>query len=288
MNYVEWLRVRNTVRVVAIVLGALLVLGVVSRVWLGVEYGFDQATGTVSHAAASPGTNHQLQGRILITTTTGPTVKTPGVGSIGTVDMQLLLSFAYVAALVIATALGASFSRENDHLEFAALKPVSRERFALGTIGADITGIFLAEALTAIAALLGTLLYGGTHFDVHGVTAAFLGLILVMPVAWYLFLNAATASLKRGAGMVVGFAWPVSVIVIALGQAHLGTGPLGLSVHTIFWTISRILPLTYASISSAVSDQTVGLGGGGDVLVAFILVLVYGALTMVQWRRVEA
>lgn len=284
MNYVEWLRVRNTVRVVAIVLGVLLLLGVAGRIWLGVEFGFDPTTGAISHAALMHVAS-QTQGRVVITTTTGATNRTSGLDSIGTIDVAALLAFAYFVALVVATALGASFSRENDHLEFAALKPVSRERFALGAIGADIAGIYVAEALTAVAALLGVVLYGGTHVDTSSMSAGFIALILVMPVAWYLFLNAATASLKRGAGMVIGFSWPVSAIVVALAQADLGRGPLGTLVHDTFWIVSRIVPLTYASLT--MSSHAAGIGGG-NALAALILALVYGALTLVQWRRVEA
>jgi hypothetical protein len=333
MNYVEWLRVRNVVRIFSVVLGVVLVLGLIARIWVGFEFRGDRSIvdrlqtdpGTITAHAVVGGRPETILvnphsatrvtiedrpdgGRVVtvvepksnrpddsvthvgsfsITETTGATMRTTVINTNSAVSFAIFLSIGYLAALIIATVLGASFARENNgHLEFAMLKPVTRERFALGVIAADIVGIFACEALTILAALAGQAMYEIPHLNFSGLSPAFVGAVAIVPLAWYAFLNAASASLKRGSGSIIGFSWPVSVVVVMLATIHLEGSALGQVVHEAFWVISRIDPLTYASV--VFHDRITPGGQGVGVIVSAILFIVYGALAILQWRRVEA
>jgi len=59
--------------------------------------------------------------------------------------------------------------------------------------------------------------------------------------------------------------------------------------HTIFWGISRVFPLTYVMGEGHDSDiSTLGPKLMATFAILTGLFLVYGALAVVQWRRVEA
>jgi hypothetical protein len=127
------------------------------------------------------------------------------------------------------------------------------------------------------------------HFDFSKVADPFTLLLIVLPFSWYAALNAATASLKRGAGAVVGFAWPIAFVIIALTSIPLGDTVVGQTFHTIFWSVSRIIPLTYlAGTHQGASTTPEGWSYTARTLAASGLMLIYGALAIVQWRRVEA
>jgi hypothetical protein len=337
MNYVEWLRVRNITRVVAIVLGALLVLGLGARIWLAMEFGSDQ--NFVDRIQKDPGTatsqttfngrprtvivnarehvrvtiddradggrtitvtepksngddigdlNVHSMGSISVSTTTGPLTRTTVVDTNDAVPLEFYLAFGYIVALIVATAYGASFAKENNgHLEIAFLRPVSRERLALSVIAADCAGILIAEILTVIAVVIGQTFFEFPHFRLTGIDANFVLAIVIVPLAWYLFLNAASASLKRGSGAIIGFSWPVAAVLIALGSADLGGTSLGRAVHAISWTLSRFIPLTYGSFDGKNGDLVLR-ATHLDALIPVTLLVVYGVLAIAQWRRVEA
>src|SRR5262249_52348659 len=103
---------------------------------------------------------------------------------------------------------------------------------------------------------------------------------------------AATASLKRGYGAVQGFAWPVSGVITALAFSNLGDTPIGQTVHWVFWVISRINPLSYASFHGSANVNGANLlvqpPIADRLLISIVLMLVDGALAVFQWRRVEA
>jgi hypothetical protein len=342
MNYVEWLRVRNCLKWLAIVLGAMLVIGLIIRITVAVQMGNDESF--VKHTMTEPGTkiSHSVVGGINRTTILNPrehvtitiddqpdggrvirVVEPSGshrehadhvtIGSFsathsqnGTTETTIIdtdapVPFAYYLAmaglvgLIVATIFGATFARENDgHLEIALLKPVSRVRYAFGVIGADVACIILAEAMTIVALAIGQAMFEVPHFDFSGANATFVLVALLHPFAWYALLNAATASLKRGAGAIVGFSWPVALAIVIFSHVNLGNSVTGETFHAIFWTLSRVIPASYASVEFGHDDSvSTGLAAGpwadsAQYAMLAALALVYGALAVVQWRRVEA
>jgi hypothetical protein len=200
------------------------------------------------------------------------------------------LDVAAFVALIVGTILAAPFGRENDgHLNIVWTRPFARERMALAIMGVDLVGLLGAYVLALIAALGTTALFTRPHLTTTGNSFSELWGGIIVAIAWYTFLNAATASLRRGYGAILGLAWPVSLVVIVLNAIVRSSDPsqqnaLGTLMHNVFWAISRIDPLTYAHLSTS----NASLAAPETAAPVFVLALVYGAAAIVQWRRVEA
>ncbi|HTC30439.1 MAG TPA: hypothetical protein VK702_06890 [Candidatus Acidoferrum sp.] len=335
MNYVEWLRVRNALRVTAICLGISIVVALVVRISIAAQFGSthdivnrlgaekdtvtthsvvdgfnrttltnarehtvvvieDQADGSKIIQITEPGnsahSNSVSMGPVRVSTSESGGVEKTTIETNRPVPFGIYAAIAAVIALIIATVLGAPFAKENDgHLEIAFLKPVSRTNNALGVVLADCVGILVAEVMTVLAFAIMQAFFEVPHFDFSGINSTAILLAIALPFSWYTFLNASTASLKRGAGAVVGLAWPAAFVSIALAGLNLGTSIAGQTFHTIFWSISRIFPLTYVQFEGHDNDLS-SLGPKLMTTAAILtgLFLVYGALAVVQWRRVEA
>src|SRR5262249_39339679 len=109
----------------------------------------------------------------------------------GSVPMLYYMAFADVVALIVAMCLAAPFAREIDgHLEIALTKPVSRARYALGVIGADVVGIVAASFMTIVALYLCQLLFESARVDFSGVNARAIVMGIAAPLAWYALLIA--------------------------------------------------------------------------------------------------
>jgi hypothetical protein len=250
MVYVEWLRVRGTLKWTTIVLGILFVIACVARVTIPTHHHMEQ--------------NHEM-------------------------SFGYFIVFGGVVALFVATILGAPFARENDgHLEVALTKPVDRAALALMTIGADAAGIVAALAV-------GTLFGIGLHtiffppwITFHLVDAIAIVFGVVAPLAWYAMLAAATSSLRRGYGAILGIAWPVAAIVAGLSLVDPNDNSLAALIHGTFWTISRIDPLVYMHFEA--SDMQMGTDAAwlSRLTMLAILAAGYGIAAVAQWRRVEA
>ena len=336
MNYVEWLRVRNALRIYAIVLGALIIIALVVRISVNGQLSSNEfIVNHIEHEAGTVTTHSVVNGlnrttlfnandRTTITideqndggklihivepagkhTTTSHHVS---IGSVSVdqtqangmesvtfdtdapVNVVIFLGFACFAALIFGTIWGCSFACEQGHLEYALLKPVTRARYGLGIIGYDILGMALAGAMTIVAAIICQSMFEFPHFDFSGVIDPMVALLFVLPVAWYLALNAATASMRRGYGALLGFAWPIALGIGGAARIPLGDSPVGNAFHTIFWSASRVIPITYApEFSHGTTVASDALSVTVKLAIVTGLMLIYGALALVQWRRVEA
>lgn len=337
MNYVEWLRVRNCLRVTAICLGVAIVICLIVRISVAAQFGGDRSivnrissekdtvtthsvvdgynrttmTNAREHTTVvvedqpdgskviqitksghlgSEGSHSVTVGSINVSTTESGGVEKTLFKTNRPVPFGIYLAIAAIIALVVATVLGAPFARENDgHLEIAFLKPITRTSNALGAIGADCAGI-LASGMMAIAAFaIMQAFFEIPHFDFSGINTTAIPLAIALPLSWYALLNASTASLKRGAGAVLGLAWPAALVSGSLAKLNLGDSIVAQVFHAIFWGVSRIFPLTYISFEGHDSDiSTLGPKLMATFAILTGLFLVYGALAIVQWRRVEA
>ncbi len=225
--------------------------------------------------------NESRQGNLTTTT----------IDTNGAVPMLYFMGFADVIALIIATVLAAPFAREMDgHLEIALTKPVSRVKYAIGIIGADVAGIVLASAVAVIACYICELFFGTYRVDFSGLNWRAILMGLMMPPAWYALLCAATTWFSRAYGAVLGFAWPVAIVVGVLAVVHVST-PLGLLVHDAAWVLSRLDPLTYLKFATPDENGTVTYSGTDFAMrfgIEILLFVVYAALALVRWERVEA
>jgi hypothetical protein len=211
-------------------------------------------------------------------------------------DLNYYFALGALVALIVATVLGAPFARENEgHLEIALTKPISRERFALGAIGADLAGIAAAWVMTVALLFAGHVFFEAPSYTYGPSDTTVLVSGLLAACGWYAMLTAATASMKRAYGIVLGIAWPIHGVVSVLGSSNLGDKPPELILHTIARAIGWIDPLTYLNFGpnfivmqgpGAHPAASAALPDG--LATAAVLALVYGALAVVQWRRVEA
>lgn len=191
--------------------------------------------------------------------------------------------------LLVASFLGGALAKENDgHLELAWTKPVSRERYALSSVAVDAIAIVLAQLLTIAVTLLATLMFLVPRFSYgHNLLWAIL-LAFAGPIAWYALITAASASLRRGPGIVVGLGWVAAVLIPGIAgalQGAAGVNPIAAWFYAIFHALSYVDPISYFAFHK---DQTAMMPFPDSVGVMFVLIAVYVALAVAQWRRVEA
>lgn len=338
MNYIEWLRVRNCLRTLTIVLAIFVALAGVLRISLSrymspaewVQHMANHPGVTQTHLTLSDGTKRTIVNdpsdrthividdrgsagtHIVVTEPSSRAHKDTSdvhIGSIavqaqrhgdvtittidtnGAVPMLYFMAVADVIALIIATLLAAPFARETDgHLEIALTKPVSRLRYAVGVIGIDVAGILASCALGIVACYLCELFFGTYRVDAGGINARAVLMGLVVPGAWYALLCAATTWFPRAYGAVLGFAWPAAIVVAVLTIIQ-PTSPIALLVHDVGWFLSRLDPLTYVSVVSPSARGDVSYTGNNFPMrlgIEILLFVVYAALALVRWERVEA
>jgi hypothetical protein len=219
-----------------------------------------------------------------------------GGGSLVVIDSNgipftALAIVGVIVALVFATVVGSPFARENDgHLEIAMTKPIGRTALGLTTIAMDAAGIVAAFALGVVFAFLCVALFEFPRvtYDTSDFFATLLG--IVAPLSWYALLNAATASMKRGYGAVVGFAWPVALLIFGLSRIQPNGNAMLLIVSSVFKWLAFLDPVSYMHLSSG------GDAGGTaftlpiqiNVLILALLAAVYCSLAVIQWRRIES
>jgi hypothetical protein len=339
VTYVEWLRVRNCLRVLAIVLAVCIAIVFILRVttlrWDNIgkqintwetdpgsrvtqtvlpdgthrtliddprkqthvvidDHGYNGKHIVITEPAKMSHTMHNDQvivGSIEVHESRNRKTTTTVIDTNGTAPFIYYMSIADIVALVMATCLGAPFARENDgHLEIALTKPVSRTRYALGAIGVDIVGILAASLMAILTIFICQLMFELPRVDVAGLNAEAIAMGIIFPITWYAMLCAATSSMRRGYGIVLGLAWPAAILVTVFGAISWGRSLLGQIAHTVFYLLSRIDPFTYITVpgtaSITLSRILPDFGVRATILIA--LFLVYAAVAIVQWRRVEA
>ncbi|MFN2448255.1 MAG: hypothetical protein ABR508_00475 [Candidatus Baltobacteraceae bacterium] len=214
--------------------------------------------------------------------------------SIPAFDIGLLLLVAMPIALMAATMLGGALAKENDgHLELAWTKPVSRETYAVSTFAVDCAGVVAAQLLTVAVLLAACLLFFVPKLTVSASTAMEIAVALLGPLAWCAVITAASASLKRGPGLVCGLGWLVALIIPGTAHAISALGrynSVAAAIHTILTTLSYLDPVAYLSfrVTGAVVQAGLGLTLSVTAAALAALVLGYLAISVLQWRRAEA
>jgi hypothetical protein len=347
MFYVEWLRVRNCLRVLAVVLGVIFAITVLVRLFMPtnldeshyVHYELNAAGAHVKTVHLKNGTTRttilDTEGdRVVVTdrgwrgkhiTVSGPNVDVGGtatrvqVGSVrvnsapGTnggrvevntdepIPFDALLIGPAIIGIIVATILGGVLGKENrNHLEIAWTKPVSREGMALGLFAVDALGIVGAMLLALVLELAGIALFEMPRITVDSSTLPTIGLVLFGILAFYALFDAASASVRGGGGMKA-LVWLAVIFVPPLSAAALVPILIFKIIGTVFGALALLDPLAY--LSTNVNDSghvtTSAIPGvfGYDILSsqmwerALILVglaILYLALSLVQWRRLEA
>jgi hypothetical protein len=158
---------------------------------------------------------------------------------------------------------------------------------------ADVTGIAAAWLMTVAALFIAHIVQYAPNYtygprDTEVIVLGFAGVL-----AWYAMLCAATASMRRAYGVVLGISWPVASLVAVLARTDFGDSPMAQLVRWGVTPLSWIDPFNYLHFGPAF---TVNGSPAGSMAVSLqselpallLLSLVYVALAIVQWRRVEA
>jgi hypothetical protein len=338
MNYVEWLRVRNFLRIVVIVLAILVGLGIVLRVtvsrYMSPDVWVHQAMMhpgvKVTHATLPDGTqrtiiddqgqsthavidDHGYAGKHIVISEPSSRAhhedKQVSVGSIqvfenhngnmtttvidtnGAVPMVYYMLLADFVAIIVATILAAPLAREIDgHLEITLTKPITRLRYALGVIGADVAGIVAASFLTVLAFYLCQLLFESARLDFSGINSRAIVMGLAFPLAWYAMLCAGTTWLHRSYIWVLVFTLPIAAFVGVLTIIPTNS-VVALFIHDVAWVISRVDPLTYVSFAQPNEHGLLTYSDSNFTLrlsMQILFFVAYSALAIWKWQRVEA
>jgi hypothetical protein len=351
MFYVEFLRARNCLRILAIVFGIFFAIAVIVRLFMptnlhdmqtshwvdmqmnqsGVHTSTKRLTdGSTRTTIVDPDgdrvvvTDHGYRGQHV--TVTGPNVNVDenrnvrvasvGIhthsgtnGTSGTVDvdtdepvsLMALMLFPCLIGLIIATILGGVLAKENrNHLEIVWTRPVSRTVMALGMFGVDALALVASMMLTMLLEILGIALFELPRFDLSGSLGA-AAVIVLCVFAWYGLLTASSASL-RGSGGIKALAWIAGLFVPAISAAAL----VPILIFRIIGDAAGILtvldPLAYLhhtdnpTIGLTGNDLATGVIGMNVVtgpaperaLLLLVLTVLYVALAVYQWRRLEA
>lgn len=204
------------------------------------------------------------------------------------VHLDALLDMTVPMGLLVATLLAGPLSKENHgHLEVAWTKPVSRERYGSAAVLVDVLTLIAAQAATAIVLLVAASFWAFPDFGFTGGDTVPAALALAGPIAWYAWLTALSASLKRGPGIALGAGWVVAIVVPWIAAVtHDASTAVGRSVHALFDAISYLIPLSYVWGRVDMNDPARAAAIGLAALVALSAVCL--ALAFAQWRRLEA
>lgn len=229
MYYFDILRSLRGLKVYSIVLGVTVALELISLAYSHSSHG-DTTIGVSDEALRA----HTNDGYAML----------HELGQHITIPFALLCSVAAVIAGIYAFSASSSLGRYNGNLHFVFTKPISRERAALTTFGVDALAILAAYAIAMAFALIPLAAVGlldRLSFDAHAPANVALG--LGAGFMWYGLLQAATAAIRGGSGLVSGLSWPFFVVFHALSNLTSDVAPA--FVVSVIYVVNRINPFTY-------------------------------------------
>ncbi|MBV8490932.1 MAG: hypothetical protein JO199_10430 [Candidatus Eremiobacteraeota bacterium] len=198
---------------------------------------------------------------------------------------------AGAVAMIIATLLGAPFARENDgHLEIALSKPISRVKLGIEILLVDSVGILATWVMTMIFLFAAHAVIESPQHS-FGPYDLVIGLISIAAAfAWYAMICAATASMKRAYGAIQGIAWPVCGIVAIAANSNFGNSGLAQLVRAVATPFSWLVPFNWMRypIGADAAHPAIDPNPYTMLTILLLLALVYAAIAVYQWRRVEA
>lgn len=207
------------------------------------------------------------------------------------VPFEALPALAAFGAAIFAMILGCCLAYENcGHLEIAWTRPASRIGYATRIMLVDAAGILLAFAFTLLVCAAFVSAKGWWHYFYSGQGLAWtIPGFVVYPFAWYGLIAAVTASVRGGAGLLVGLTWIVASVLVVLRTLKLPP-----TIHAVVGVVNYFNPMAYGSVSesashSATAAQNVFMASSGMALAGLAGIAILGVLAaLVQWRRLEA
>jgi hypothetical protein len=229
MIYFDYLRARKGLTIFASILGAFVLILIVSLPFSHVAP-HDVSIGVSSQALAA----HSYSGFARLHEL-GQTVSFP---------FRMFCLVAVVMAVLFATGCATSVSRANSHLHFTFTKPISRERLTLMTIAVDALSIVLAFCVALVLLLVPFAVLGLLDrivFDPYAGYVVFFGLGVAF--MWYGLLQAVTTRMRGGAGVVLGLSWAVFISLASLNKLDARFVPE--AIVALIHALNVINPFTY-------------------------------------------
>lgn len=229
---------------------------------------------------------------LLILVFVGNAIWSVGHGGVTHVRVSLgsIFGIAGYCAIVCATALSTSLSKENDGVDFVFTKPISREHLALRYMAIDAGAILIAFVGACVVAF-GTLAALGLlgHLTSDGQPYWIGALGLGIAFMWYGLLQAATASFTGNKGMLVGGIFAIFGVFGGLSSVSFG-GP---AAHAVLHVLNVFNPLAFSfALVETLGFTTVGSVIDLPIAPCVAVASAFGALGCViaiqLWKRVEA
>jgi len=280
MAYVEFLRVRKSFYFFAGIIAAMIAVLLVSLF--------------ASHGGSSNGGFRlELGSAIVIQKGADGRLHQVAVNSMSGLNVPLgaLFGIAAYCAAVFATVISTSLNRERDGLDFPFTRPVSRQRMALSYFAVDLAAIFAAFAFAFVVLCLVPLATAGLLGHITTTPQAWwiLALGLGMSFMWYGTIQAVTAGMRIGGGLIAGGSWALFGVLLVLPGAQ-WLGPI---VHGVVVALNYVNPLAYFNSihENAAHEMTVGSTLGLGIAARAGLVWIIGigacAIALTSWKRIE-
>lgn len=165
-------------------------------------------------------------------------------------NLNILTMIAMLIAAGFATFVGPSLYNENDTLDFTWTRPIARTALAARYIAVDVAAV-IGAYVVAMLMILAFLRTFSWPIDVEPNAGSAIALSIGVAVMWYALVAAATAGLRSGGGGLAGILWPVSFLLIGLGQ-HPAFGVISLIARAL----DVLNPIAYLEGSSSHGGTT--------------------------------
>jgi hypothetical protein len=212
-------------------------------------------------------------------------------------DMAVLFAFPLGTALIFATIIGGTLSRENETPEMIRTKPFSLELIAASYLLTGLAAILVAFVIACVLVyLVGldlALAVGVGPVPLHFTeqSAVLLALGLGVAFMWYALVQAVAAGLKGRGGTVVGLSWATFTILVALSHATF----LPPAVHDLIMLLNVLNPLAYMNSLTTHGDATsvlkpnsiFALDAWVRAGIVWAIALIASGVAIFNWKRLE-
>jgi len=261
MSYVQFLRLRKSLTIYAIILGGLFLIGL-----------------AVGH---SPSTIFESDG-------------SHTKQSMTSLPLSGLLFFAGWCAIIFATVVSTSLNKEYDGVEMVWTKPIARERLAASYILLDLAAIIIAFLFAAALSVLEVASFGGLKYlTVDSRTVPTLVIGLGSAIMWYGLVQGLTAGQRGRGSMLIGISWGAAFCLILLAEVTRG---INQPIHVLATIVNVFNPIAYFSSyslsnfgahESPVLPQALA-GTEMRSILTWTIGLLGCAAAIAGWKRLEA
>jgi hypothetical protein len=192
---------------------------------------------------------------------------------------------AMFLTMIFATSAGLSLNREGQTLALSWTKPVPRPVIALRIIAVDVVALALMFVFAWLVAFCVVVAAHGAVVDGPDTVATTI-LSFGVALMWYALCEAITAGLGAGGRGLVGFLWPVALVLSGLGGFE-GVGGAIIHVLNVFNPLAYLRSVAISGGTSTThAFWDVAPASGAIAVLALSVVLCAVAIGL--WMRREA